>query len=249
MPDIISRVRFIGDSSQLLATYRTIGAQSQALQTQLNNAVRTNLRGVGLDPGTDLAQRFFNQKSGQWVTQYTRAFQSAGPIIKNLRAELDSVNKTFRVTGDTALIAGNGMEFLTGKYEGVLGNSDEVLRSAEKLNRIYAQTQPIRNQTRAIIENAKALRAQGQALRYSQFGLQAPAGRNAGSFATLSQIKAAKRSTEPPSPPRPRIRASRFASARPLSFLHPIQFGISSRKPIYWRRMKLTSDLGSSRSR
>jgi TP901 family phage tail tape measure protein len=119
LADITSRVKFLGDASQLLQTYRAIGAQASLLDRQINAINRASLQIKGFaiqGPGITAA----------------RAFETYfGPGIRDVKTEFDSINKVLKTTGETFIQVGKQGKFLTGTFEEIHGNTDDILKATQ----------------------------------------------------------------------------------------------------------------------
>lgn len=133
MPDLNSRVRFTGDASQLLATYKAIGAQAAALQAQLNRINNASIKARGLTPASSALSQDKNFE---------------GPVVRKLSTEVDGLNRTFRTLNQTAIYTKRYGDLVTGSFEEVRGNLDQLLPAMTQYNRVA-------NQRTRLSENAK----------------------------------------------------------------------------------------------
>lgn len=136
MPDILSTVRFRGDASQLLATYRSIAAQAGVLKAQIDQAAGRGLTSRGLFPAQSLTD-----------------VQKAGTYFRNLRTEIDAVNNVFRDTADTYVkfqdANGNWVTSFAGQWDQVRGNVQEATKATERYTNAVAAAETRAKRLRA----------------------------------------------------------------------------------------------------
>lgn len=152
--DITSRTRFIGDATQLLATYRALGAQAEAFQRQINQVNSARLKTAGFQPI-------------DW-----RDTKTFGTVARNTKTEVDALNKTFRTFSDTSIRTRKFGDVLAGTLEEVHGDFTKLLPAAEKFNThmdtLARNTPKIREQARAFREYFIAQREAGNIIRDSR---------------------------------------------------------------------------------
>jgi len=185
MADVTSRVRFLGDAAQLLATYKAIGAQATALQRQINAVNNAGFGARGLTPASG--------KLRDTIPDNT-------PIIRKVRTEVDSLNKTMRIFGETAIHTKKYGDVITGTYEEVRGNTEQLINATQRLDkatrvgqragRQYVDQASIINANRdATLRNARALKIREAAEKANARSMAAagvPLRTASGAYTTLS---------------------------------------------------------------
>jgi TP901 family phage tail tape measure protein len=123
LANLTSTVRFLGDASQLLATYRLVGNQGRALQEALNRSANASIPRGFQGPGSELS-----------------GYTKFGPVIKGVRTELDALNNTFHRTSQTAIRyvdkAGKVQEIFGSTLHTTAGNAQQALGALSRLNTV-----------------------------------------------------------------------------------------------------------------